>query len=112
MGFGRRFGLVTALGLGMVLAVLAWQETLLVSALIAGPIAAGLSFQAGYRYYQGGDEGQWILMLAFAFAGWPILQLLEREGLSRWEQGALTLQYFALVAAIWLLLAWMARRHS
>ncbi|MCP1728369.1 hypothetical protein J2T60_002369 [Natronospira proteinivora] len=112
MGFGQRYGLYAALIPGTFLLWMAWQDALLLSAIVAGPIAGGLSFQAAYRYYQGGDESQWLLMLAFGFSGWPILQLLERDGLTHWEQGQLTLQYFALVIAIWLVLAWMRGRLS
>jgi hypothetical protein len=60
-----------------------------------------LSVHQARRYLREGGETRWLLMIAFFFAGWPLVQLLAPEHLSRPEQGMLTLQYFLTAITTW-----------
>ena len=111
MAFARRYGFACAVMLALIAAALAWQAFTAASAVIAGPLAGLLSCQQAIRYDRGGEASHWLLSITLAFSGWPIIQLLERNGISQWEQGMLTLQYFALMSASWLLLAWLYQRQ-
>jgi len=106
MRHAGKWGPITALLATTPLAYLAWQELLLVTALAAGALAGSLSFRAGWQYFQGAEESQWLLMLAFAFSGWPLLQLWHMDDSTQTEQTAISVQYFATVIAVWLCLAW------
>ncbi len=107
IALGRRWGWLFALPLLLIAALALQQEQLHVWALAAGLVCGALSFNHGRHYYQGGEESHWLLTIAFAFLGWPFLQLLEANGADQAQQSWISLQYFAAVLAVWFSRAWM-----
>jgi hypothetical protein len=107
IAFGGRHGLLSALTLAALTSALSWQFILSWPLLIAAPVAGALSVQQSWHFHRDGAPSHWLAAVLFAFAGWPVVQLIERNGITQWEQGMLTLQYFSLMAATWLLLAWL-----
>jgi hypothetical protein len=96
----RRGGLISLTGAAG-LAAAVWHGPPDLPALLLGLGCGLLSVHQARRYLREGGETRWLLMIAFFFAGWPLVQLLAPEHLSRPEQGMLTLQYFLTAITTW-----------